>query len=82
MRETIVKLSVLSSVCHLLTFILVALAGIYSIKWLGFGALLTLMVGLFFNKQINDEVEFNTIEPEEPQDEDPYISSIIKKDQQ
>lgn len=80
MRETIVKLSIGSSICHVLTFILISLAGIYSVKWLGFAALLSLMVSLFFNKQINDEVSYAE-EPEEEPEEDPYISHLINDDQ-
>jgi hypothetical protein len=38
-------------VLHIITFILLGLGGIYDSKLLAFGALVSLMVGLFFGKE-------------------------------
>jgi len=53
------RLMILTSMLlHLTTFIAVAIGSIYELKWLIFGSLITLSLGIFFGKETLERLDY------------------------
>ena len=47
-----------SMIMHMATFITLALGSIYELKWLTFVSLITLLLGLFFGKEMLERLDY------------------------
>lgn len=53
------RLMILTSmILHMVTFVAIALGSIYELKWLMFGSLLTLALGIFFGKETLERLDY------------------------
>ena len=84
----ITRLTLASTVCHLVTFSILGLSHAYDIPYAGFIALVSLAIGLYMNKLVNEEVSFGEIKPEHKETDlaeyksgDPYLANLIGKPQ-
>ena len=84
----ITRLTLASTVCHLVTFSVLGLSHAYDIPYAGFIALVSLALGLYMNKLVNEDVSFGKIKPEPKEADlaqykvgDPYLADLIGKPQ-
>ena len=84
----ITRLTLASTVCHIVTFSILGLSHAYEIPYAGFIALVSLAIGLYMNKLVNEEVgfgkssaEYNETDLAEYESGDPYVAELIGKPQ-
>ena len=70
------RLMILTSMLlHLTTFVALALGSIYELKWLTFGSLITLCLGIFFGKETLERLDYEekSVETETPKRDKGFV---------